>query len=67
MKDKKELLSFGCYTSDTFMDDYLLDFLVEIKNLGVKYNDPFTPHLQLKNCIQKMENYMESRGPLDWY
>ncbi|MDF1676675.1 MAG: hypothetical protein P1U44_13250 [Vicingaceae bacterium] len=64
--NKKELLSFGNYSNDTFMDRYLLEYIVKIKNIGVKYNDPYFPELFLRDCVKKMKIYMKNRGPLDW-
>ncbi|HEY9083708.1 MAG: hypothetical protein COA31_005460 [Flavobacteriales bacterium] len=62
--NKKELLSFKNNSNDYYMDEYLLDFLVDVKNLGVTYQDPYFPKIFIEDCLEKMKKYMNERGTL---
>lgn len=59
-----ELPQFGHYSDDIFLDGYLWNFICKVKELGIKYNDPYFPQLHMKEFLSWLEQHFENRGPL---
>lgn len=62
--DENNLPSFGNYSNDIFMDSYLWHFISKVKALGIKYRDPYFPQLHMDDCLKRMKQSLEERGPL---
>lgn len=64
VKSEDELPQFGHYSDDIFLDGYLWRFICEVKELAISNRDPYFPQMFMDECLIRMKERFEERGPL---